>query len=73
MYKLSEIVYETPSKRFWVRSVGAKGYEVYRVDVTASTRIMSVGHGPAPQLGIERAKAEADKREAVLFAKDGAT
>jgi hypothetical protein len=67
MYKLSDIVYETQSKRFWVLSVGEKGYEVYRVDGTHSVKVASIGRGKGPQLGLERAKAEADKREDAMY------
>ena len=64
-YKLSDVVYETPSKRFWVLAVGDRGYEVYRVDGTHSVKVAAVGHGP--RHGLERAKQEADRRESELY------
>lgn len=66
MYKLSDIAYETHD--FWVLSVGARGYEVMRKGATGSYRVASIGNGPAPRLGIERAKAEADRRQAEIDA-----
>lgn len=42
----------------------AKGYEVYRDEGVASTRVASIGDGPAPRLGITRAIAECDRRAA---------
>lgn len=65
-YKLIDIKYETPN--FWVLDVGRKGYEVYRNGATCSVRVASIGHGTS--LGLPRAIAEADKREAILAAQE---
>jgi len=65
-YRLSDIAYETHD--FWVLSVDTKGFEVYRKGATASTRCASIGHGEAPNLGLTRAKAEADRRQAAFDA-----
>ena len=61
---IAAILYETPN--FHVRDAGSKGYEVYQVGATASTKVASIGHGKGPGLGLERAKAEADRRQAAL-------
>lgn len=70
MYKLNDIAHET--RNFWVLDVGHNGLEVMRKDITHSTRVMSVGHGPAPQLGITRAIYECDKRQAEFDAETDA-
>lgn len=59
-----DIKHET--RDFWVAAVGAKGFEVYRTGVTHSTRCASIGHGPAPNLGLTRAIAEGERRQALL-------
>ena len=60
MIKESDIVYETA--RHWVLNLGAKGFEVYRNGLTHSTRCAVIGFtGPK---GLERAKAEIQRREA---------
>ena len=60
---MENIVYETPD--FNVRYVGKKGYEVYETGAAASTKVAAVGNGEGPNLGLERAKAEADRRQAL--------
>ncbi len=55
----TDIVYETP--RHWIRRV-AKGFEVYRNDVTHSVRCARIGF--EGQKGLDRAKAEIARREA---------
>jgi hypothetical protein len=64
MYRLQDIRHETHD--FWVLDVGPRGYEVYRKGCTASTRVASIGHGPAPNLGLPRAIAECERRQADL-------
>lgn len=61
MFRLSDIKYETRS--FFVLGVGDRGFEVYEKAGTHSKRVAAIGNGPAPSLGFERAKAEADKRQ----------
>lgn len=61
-YKLEDIKYETSD--YWVLSVGPKGFEVYQKGLTHSTRVASIGHGET--LGLSRAIAEADKRQALV-------
>lgn len=63
-FRLQDVLYETPAHSFWVLDVGAKGFEVYKAGATASTRVASIGRS----LGLQRAIAEADKREDALFA-----
>lgn len=53
----ADILYENGP--FWVCRKG-KGFEVYRAGVTHSTRVASVGF--EGQKGLDRAKAEADRR-----------
>ncbi len=60
-YKEEDIKYETAD--FWVLAVGKRGFEVYKTGIVVSTRVASIGHGPGPNLGIERAIAEADRRQ----------
>lgn len=64
---IMEPLYETA--HFWVRDAGSKGFEVYRNGATASTKVASIGHGPAPNLGLARAIAEANRREEILKGK----
>ena len=45
----------------WVADNG-RFYEVFRAGTTASTRVASIGYGAGPQLGLERAIHEANKR-----------
>ena len=54
-----DILYETPSHRFWVLDVGARGFEVYAAGATHSTRVASIGLS----LGLQRAIDEADRRD----------
>lgn len=63
-YALKDIKYETHD--FWVLDVGAKGFEVYRKGITASTRVASIG--PGANFGLPRAIAETDKRQAAFDA-----
>ena len=56
-YKVSDIMYEKGN--FWVLQTN-KGYEVYEVGVTCSTRCAIIGYKGAK--GLERAIAECDKR-----------
>ncbi len=65
MFRLSDVLYETQAHRFWVLDVGPKGFEVYRADTTASTRVASIGKS----LGLQRAIDEANRREDALYAK----
>lgn len=54
----SDILYQ--NNDCWVKSAGAKGYEVYRAGATHATRIASIGHGAAH--GLTRAIAICDER-----------
>lgn len=60
MIKESQIVYETP--KHWVLDCGLKGYEVYRKTITHSERCARIGF--TGDKGLERAKAEIERREA---------
>lgn len=51
--------------RFTVRKAAhGKGYEVYEEGPVAAERRASIGEGPGPHLGIQRAIAEAERRHA---------
>ena len=63
-YREEDIKHET--ENFFVLEEGAKGYEVYRKGITHATRVASIGHGPAPQLGLTRAREECARREGLL-------
>ena len=54
---VSDILYQAGN--FWVKK-SAKGYEVYRVEATASIRCASIGY--EGNMGFSRAKAEAERR-----------
>lgn len=55
---LANILYETPSGKFWVMKT-LKAYEVYRNTITHAERCAVIGLS----LGLERAIAEADKQD----------
>jgi hypothetical protein len=59
MIKLSEIVYESDCGKYWVKAADF-GFEVYITGITHSTRCAIIGYKGA--LGLERAKAEIDRR-----------
>lgn len=61
MTRLSDIVYE--QGRHWVART-PKGFEVYRIDGVASVRCAVIGF--VGQKGLERAKAEIERREKAL-------
>ncbi len=63
--KEKDILFEL-GKHF-VIAVGSKGYEVLAISAsgTHSVRVASIGRGPGPQLGLDRAIAECKKREGV--------
>lgn len=63
-FREENIRHET--KDFWVLDASKKGYEVYQIGITHSTRVASIGHGFA--LGLPRAIQEADRRQAELDA-----
>jgi hypothetical protein len=58
MYKESDIAYEKGS--FWVLNLGSKGFEVYKIGITHSTRCAVIGF--SGQIGLDRAIAEIDRR-----------
>lgn len=58
MLRESEILYENGD--YWVYDARSKGYEVYKVGVTHSTRCAIIGY--KGEEGLRRAKAECDKR-----------
>ncbi len=60
-YKLKDIIYET--KNFWVLRVKS-GFEVYKINVTHSTRCAQIGW--EGEKGRERAIAECNKREELI-------
>ncbi len=60
-YKEGWIKHET--ENFFVLENGAKGYEVYRKGICAAQKIASIGHGAGPNLGIERAISECNRRQ----------
>ena len=55
---LKDIVFETD--RYWVKRV-PKGFEVYEIGLTHSTRVASIGYTGAE--GLQRAKLEIKRRE----------
>lgn len=61
-FALKDIKYET--RDFWVLDVGKKGFEVYRIGITHSTRVASIGRGE--MMGLPRAIKEANDRQSVL-------
>lgn len=62
-YRLTDIRHET--RDFFVLSVGDKGFEVYKTGCGAAVKVASIGNGPAPDLGIERAIRECKRRQAI--------
>lgn len=56
--KESDILYENPTH--WVARSAKTGFEVYRKGITHSTRCASIGF--EGDRGLQRAKAEADRR-----------
>lgn len=58
MTALKDIVFETD--RHWVKRV-PKGFEVYKIGLTHSTRVASIGY--TGDKGLQRAKAEIARRE----------
>lgn len=63
MYKEKDILHETAN--FWVLGVGDKGFEVYEMGATHSTRVARIGHATEGQanLGLPGAIAECERRE----------
>lgn len=59
MIKEPQIAYET--NKYWVLDLGSKGYEIYRKTITHSERCARIGFIGAK--GLERAKAEIERRE----------
>ncbi len=57
-YKLKDVLHQTATH--WVLKVKT-GYEVYKQDVTHSTRVAQIGW-PATEYGLQRAIAECNKR-----------
>ena len=57
-YKESQIAYEKGP--FWVLNLGSKGFEVYKIGITHSTRCAVIGYQGSK--GLERAKTEIDRR-----------
>jgi len=60
-YKVSDIAFE--SGEYWVLDKGAKGFEVYKIGVTHSTRCAIIGY--AGQAGLDRAKREIERRQSI--------
>lgn len=59
---LADSLYETGN--YWVRSVGAKGFDVYEKSWGHSTRVTRIGWQGAR--GLTRAQAEADSLQSKL-------
>lgn len=57
--KESDIAYESPCGKYWVKIV-AYGYDVYKTGITHSTRCAIIGY--KGDIGLERAKREIEKR-----------
>lgn len=57
-YKESDIAYE--KGQFWVLNLGSKGFEVYKIGLTHSTRRAIIGF--SGQKGLDRAILEIDRR-----------
>ena len=60
--RLQDIVYETPSKRYWVCRV-RYGFDVMENTATCAKRVGIIGYKGDD--GLQRAIAEADRREAL--------
>lgn len=60
--KEEDILYQ--NGEYWVAKnpIPKLGYEVLKDENMFASIVMRVGEGPAPNLGIERAKSECDKR-----------
>lgn len=65
-YKLSDVVFE--SGKYWILDCAQRGYEVYRVDLTHSTRCARIGW--CGQDGLTRAKQEIERRQTIDQAKE---
>jgi len=66
----SDILFQHGSH--WIskeRTGRSHSYMVWRDGLTHATKVATIGEGPVPHLGFERAKAEAVKREAALNGK----
>jgi len=57
-YKESDIAYEKGP--YWVLNVGPKGFEVYKIGITHSTRCASIGY--EGEKGLDRAILEIERR-----------
>lgn len=64
-YREKDIKYETSG--FWVLDVGPKGFEVYRKELTHSTRCAQIGF--RGDVGLAKAVAECDRRQRELEGK----
>ncbi len=60
------ILYQTANHYVVAAADPKKGFEVYRNEGVAAVRCGIIGHGPGPSLGLTRAIAEADRREAKM-------
>lgn len=58
-YQEKDIKHET--RNFWVLDVGNKGFEIYRIGVTHSTRVAQIGY--RGEFGLNRAIAECERRQ----------
>ncbi len=63
---VGRILYQTAHHYVVAAADPKKGFEVYRNEGVAAVRCGIIGHGPAPSLGLTRAIAEADRREAKM-------
>jgi len=57
----ADIIYELPN--FWVLRV-KNGFEVFQTGITHSVRVAQIGY--KGQVGIDKAKAECDKRQNLM-------
>lgn len=67
MYRLSDVVYETPSQRIWVLRVAQGRYRVLEVRGTASVVRDTIHFSRDPEKALALAKQKADTRERELF------
>ncbi|MNC15851.1 hypothetical protein D3C75_636840 [compost metagenome] len=58
--KEEDILYQNGD--YWIMRNQKGYYEIIRDGITHGTVCMVVGEGPGPNLGLDRAKAECDKR-----------
>lgn len=63
-YREQDIRHETAD--FWVLDAGVKGFEVYRIGITHSTRCAQIGY--MGEIGLSKAIAECNRRQQAIAA-----